>query len=166
MAETDSYVLKIIEIIGPNNQLVTFLHNTPDENNAQMIMKEGFKFHSHLDYTTDVVSAKDEVTITYFNLVRGAYGNFTLIIQIDKKLIEKYSNLLYDHHYHFSEVLTIGNPQQTEDGEWIYNLAPIFIKGYFDSKSGKFTANPLFDPSNDLPVFMSNLNKFTPGKKT
>lgn len=166
MNKPNPYLIKLKEVIGINNQLVTFLHNAPDEVTAQNIIEHGFKFLSHIDYTTDIVSGKDDVTISYFSLIRNAYGDYTIVIQIDKAIIEKYSNLIDDHHFHYSTVLTIDEPEPSNDGDLIYLLSPNFVKGYVHAKTGLFTANPRFNPSLDLPVFMQNLNNFINTKKS
>lgn len=155
----DKYLSKLIEVIANSEDIVTFLHNTNDESVAKKIMLEGFEFQSHLDYTTDVVSAKDPVTIKYFSIVRQAYGKFTLVIQISRLLIEEYSGKLKDKEHHFSEVLSTKPSYLGPDEELIFCLAPNFIKGYICITDQEFHANPKFDPSLKLPIFDKNLER-------
>jgi hypothetical protein len=157
LEQQNPYIIALKEAIGYNPEMVTFLHNTMTRENAETIMNKGFRFYSHLDYTTDVVSAKDDITITYFNLVRSAYGPFTIIIQMDKELIQYYSDLLLDRHNHFSELLTLEMPEKSNDEEWIYTLAPNFVKGYVDSRFPCFFPNSKFNPSLKHPEFEKNL---------
>lgn len=158
MEQQSPYIIALKEAIGYDAGLVTFLHNTMTCENAQNILKDGFRFYSHLDYTTDVVSNKDDITITYFNLTRSAYGRYTIIIQIDKDVIQYYSDLLINRHNHFSELLTHLVPEQSNDEEWIYTLAPNFIKGFVDSNNAKFFPNQQFNPSLKHPDFENNMN--------
>lgn len=153
------YLNRLEEVIGINNHVITFLHNTREEVTAKNILSEGFQFLSHLDYTTDVVTAKDPVTIKYFSIVRQAYGNYTLVIQISKELIEHYSQLLKTKTHHFSELLTVKEPFLGPDEEMVYCLAPNFVKGYLNALTAEFVANPHFDPSRKLPEFEKNLEK-------
>lgn len=153
------YLEKLIKVIETSSDVITFLHNTKTKETAKEILLEGFQFQSHLDYTTDVVSAKDPVTIKYFTIVRQAYGNYTMVIQISKQIIEDYSVLLDNLAHHFSEVLTVKPPFEGPEDDLIYCLAPNFVKGYVDAITGIFHANPNFNPSLKLPIFEKNLKK-------
>jgi len=153
------YLVMLENVIECKNDVVTFLHNTKSKVVAEKIIVEGFEFQSHIDYTTDVVSAKDPITIKYFTIVRQAYGKYTVVMQIGKDLIEDYSSRLHDLPHHFSEVLSIKEPYMGSEEELIYNLAPQFIKGYIDSESAEFYANPIFNPHIRLPLFEQNLKK-------
>ncbi len=149
----------LIKIIDCKNDVVTFLHNTKTKETADKIIKHGFEFQSHLDFTTDVVSAKDPITIKYFSIVRQAYGDYTIIIQISKQIIEDFSAPLVKKAHHFSEVLTVKPPIINAEEDMIYCLAPNFVKGYINVHSAEFVANPTFNSSLILPEFNQNLNR-------
>jgi len=153
------YLHNLIKIIECKNDVVTFLHNTKTKETADKIIKQGFEFQSHLDYTTDVVSAKDSITIKYFSIVRQAYGDFTIIMQISKQIIEDFSAPLVTKSHHFSEVLTVKPPTMGTEDDMIYCLAPNFVKGYINFHSAEFVANPTFNSSLILPVFNENLKR-------
>jgi hypothetical protein len=153
------YLAILEQVIQCNDEVITFLHNTHSDAIAKKIINEGFEFQSHLDYTTDVVSAKDPVTIKYFTIVRQAYGNFTMIIQINKDIIEHYSHQLKHKEHHFSEILSVKPPYIGYEEDLIYCLAPNFVKGYIDICTSEFVANPNFNPSLILPIFETNLNR-------
>ncbi len=153
----DEYILALQRAIESEYEVITFLHNTNAEHVAKKILLEGFEFQSHLDYTTDVVSAKDVVTLKYFTIVRQAYGNFTLIIQISKEIIESYSQKLKNKDHHFSEVLSVKPSYLGSEDDLIYCLAPHFIKGYINACTHDFYVNPNFDPLLRIPVFEENL---------
>ena len=159
MAMENDYLEQLQKVIECSSEVVTFLHNTNSSETAQRILSEGFEFQSHLDYTSDVVSAKDPVTIKYFTIVRQAYGKFTMVIQIGKDLIEEYSSLLEDLPHHFSEILTVKEPYVGNEEDLIYCLAPHFIKGYVNSETAEFYANPLFNANLKISRFQENLNK-------
>ncbi len=154
-----NYLDALIHAIESDDEVITFLHNTQTRDTAEKIVREGFEFQSHLDYTTDVVSARDIVTIKYFTIVRQSYGKFTIIIQILKQLIEEYAEELDNIAHHFSEVLSINEPYKGSEDDMIYCLAPHFIKGFVDAESGKFYANPSFNSSLKIPIFEKNLKK-------
>lgn len=151
------YLTTLIHVIECKNDVVTFLHNTKTQKTAEQIIREGFEFQSHLDYTTDVVSAKDPVTIKYFTIVRQAYGNYTMVIQISKQLIEDYSQTLVNLSHHFSEILSVKPPYIGPEDDPIYCLAPHFIKGYIDTLTGTFVANPNFNATLKIPIFEENM---------
>lgn len=156
---TPTYLDTLIRAIESDEEVITFLHNTQTRNIAEKIVSEGFEFQSYLDYTTDVVSARDIVTIKYFTIVRQSYGKFTIIIQISKQLIEEYADKLENIAHHFSEILTVKKPYKGPEDDLIYCLAPHFIKGFVDTESKKFYANPNFNSSLKIPVFEENLKK-------
>jgi len=153
------YLKKLEEVIETGHEVVTFLHNTRDKVTAMRILTEGFQFQSHLDYTTDVVTAKDPVTIKYFSIVRQAYGNYTIIIQISKEIIEYYSTELKARTHHFSELLTLNEPFLGSEEDLIYCLAPNFVKGYINACTAEFVPNPNFNASLKLPQFDANLKR-------
>lgn len=155
----NEYLEQLQKVIECQNDVVTFLHNTKTKETAESIMNGGFEFQSHLDYTSDVVSAKDPVTIKYFTIVRQAYGNYTMVIQIAKDLIEEYSNILEELPHHFSEILTVKEPYVGHEEDMIYCLAPHFIKGYVNAETAQFFPNPLYNSGMKLPVFQENLKK-------
>lgn len=140
-------------------ELITFLHNTTSKDIAEEIMSYGFEFNSHLDYTCDVVSAKDPLTIKYFRNVREAYGNYTIIIQIGRNIIMNFSEALDKTPHHFSEVLSVCKPKLNDDNESIYKLAPHFIKGYLNQSENIFCKNPTFNPHKEIDLFDQNLKQ-------
>ncbi len=159
------YLNVLIDTIASTENVLTFLHNTNKEEVALKILKSGFQFHSHLDYCTDYVSAKDAVTIKYFTIIRQAYGNFTVVIQISKKIIEDYSDILENTPHHFSEILSINDPILGVDEEFIYQLAPQFVKGFVNSVNSELVLNPNFNSTFRSSIFQDNLDKIQYGNK-
>ncbi|MCK4662479.1 MAG: hypothetical protein KAT68_06420 [Bacteroidales bacterium] len=147
------------EFIGTEPKVLTFLHNTNDEEIAKKILIEGFEFENYLDHTTDLISGNDAIELRYFKIKRGRYGNYTIVIQISRKLIDHYCLRLKNTHNHYSEVLTKIPPKKLIDRELIYTLPENFIKGYFNQETKTGIFNHKFDPFKDIPVFEENVEK-------
>lgn len=142
-----------------NEAVITFLHNTKSKTIAKKIMEEGFEYNGYIDYSTDVVSVKDPLTIQYFTYTREAYGAYTMVLQIAREIIFDISDKLKGNTHHYSEALTISKPYLNEDQDPVYKLAPHFVKGYFNQAEKKFYRNPNFDPSKSIPAFEENLKQ-------
>ncbi len=153
------YLTKLYEVISETENVLTFLHNTRSKQIAEEILKQGFEFQGYLDYTTDMVSAKDPIGIKYFSQIRKAYGNYTIIIQISKEIIESYTQKIAHTDIHFSEVLAINTDEEGIGEDAIHCLAPHFIKGYLNVKTAKFISNENFNPSLKIEVFEENMKK-------
>ncbi len=161
----DSKVSLLTKMIGNDENVLTFLHNTNTEETAVRILRKGFRFVSHLEYTTDMVSLRDPLTIEYFTMTRKMYGSYTIIIQISRDMAKKYTKLLEGVNHHFYEALTIKEPVKNSDGEFMYKLAPQFIKGYVNIEEDTFITNSIFDPYNDMKIFEQNTSKLLICKK-
>lgn len=155
----DSNTKALRRFVGQDRKLSKYLHNTDSEENAKSILKNGFQFISHLDYSADNVSGDDPVELNYFNLMRRRYGDFTVLIQISRNIVEKYSKKLHCSKHHFSEVIVLGEPLLSEDDEPIYTLPNFFIKGYFNNITKEMNYNPDFNPHEELPIFDKNVKK-------
>jgi len=147
------------DFIGLANDVFTYLHNTETEEIANKIVKNGFEFEGYLDHTTDLISGDDPIELRYFQIKRGRYGEFTMVIQISRKLIDKYCELIKESHSHYSEVLSIKDPIKSAEREPIYTLPPHFVKGFFNQKTREVVHNPVFDPYKDLDIFEDNVRK-------
>jgi hypothetical protein len=150
---------KFQEFIGLTNDVFTYLHNTESLEIAESIVKNGFEFEGYLDHTTDLISGDDPIELRYFQIKRGRYGDFTMVMQISRSLIDKYCELLKESHNHYSEVLSIKDPIKTAEREPIYTLPPHFVKGFFNQKTKEVVLNPDFDPFRDLDVFGENAKR-------
>lgn len=150
--------------ISSDSDVLKYLHNTCDEEIANSIMQDGFRFESRLDYTTDMVSGSDVVQIEYFKLIRKKYGKYTMVLHIGKNIVDKYNLLLKNTIYFFYEVLSTVEPELSQDGESMFVLHPQFVKGYYDHEKKIGVINPKFNPTNDLPEFQLNLQDLISGK--
>ena len=151
------YLISLFNIISKPDNVFTFLHNTKSKNIADNILKNGFEFQGHLEYTTDMISTKDPIEIKYFSQIRKAYGNYTVIIQISKKIINDYTKQTNNTDIHFAEILSTKTVREIEGEDAIYCLPSHFIKGYLNTNTAKFISNKNFNPYLRIDTFEENI---------
>ena len=139
-------ILDLSHFIGKDDRLMTYLHCLNSVELAEEIMKNGFNFENHLLNTTDLVSPDDLVEVTYFMNIRKAYGNITLIVQINNELVQSINAQLIQTRSHFSEALTKTAPRNGPNELFVYTLPEQFIMGYFNNIESLGVKNPNFDP--------------------
>ncbi len=153
---------KLMDFIVPGEEnLMNYTHRTRTEELARNILQEGFEFSDSFQKTTDAVVA-DPVHIQYWHKLRECYGVFTIVISIDRQLFESYLSELKKIPKHQTDVvqtITEKEPHLNENNEPVYTLPRQFIKGYFNSKTGKIVYNPDYNPSYDSPKFKLNIEK-------
>ena len=152
----DIYLLR--DFIQEDPALSTFLHCTSSLLLAQQIMNEGLAFESHLTHTSDSVSGTDLIELNYFRIIRKPYGYYTIVIQIDTKLVMDFSHKMQNTPYHFSEALSKYSSQGESDEAPVYRLPEQFIRGYFDHIQNQGVRNPRFDPYYYPAYFNHNLD--------
>ena len=155
---SESQLKKFQEFIGPEVEISKFIHQTPTRELADLIIRDGFEFESHLMHTTDQISGFDLVELNYFLMIRRNYGHYTLVIEIADEIINEYTRRLKNTRFHFSEVLSKGPPRIGDDDSPVYKLPEQFIKGYFNQSTLESVYNPKFDPYYKSPQFEVNLN--------
>jgi len=111
--------------------LYTYLHTT-NEDVCKKILENGFEFYEFTK-TVDEIS-NDIDTFNYKLGLRIPYGNFTVIIQTLKPVVN-------------GEDVTIKEPFIGEEGDLIFTLSPNHVKGYFNNKNGEFVENSNFELS-------------------
>ena len=149
--ESDSYkhVAKALPTTEKNN-VITFLHNTPEKKTAKKIIKEGFRFAEDLAYTTDCIKTPSDDVLYRWNMERNPYGRYTVVIQIDENL---YKSLLENPKLSEKGLFpehALSKDRYFEDEEnddWMYRLSNKFVRGVVDRKTGKFYRNRKFNPS-------------------
>jgi len=147
---------KLASLLFNDHHNLIFLHNTKKKEVAEQIMQDGFQFENQLTYSTDRVSARDAIEISYFLVERKDYGHFTIIIEIDRKVFMRYSKLAETSDLHFEDLLTITIPELSDNDEFIYTLSPHYIKCYFNNKTGEVVENPIFDPLHESDIYLEN----------
>ena len=116
----------LIDFIDDGNESLSFLHTTNTVEKAWSICKNGFRF-KNFNKTADYVC--DAVTLTYMLNIRKHYGDFTVIIQINKNITqyEAISAMKFD-----------------DEGEEKFVLPPQYVKGYYNRITNEIVSNPLF----------------------
>lgn len=121
----DERYKNLIEFIDQSKHHITYLHTTPSEETARIICGEGFIFEE-FGNTTDEVN--DEVTLAYKLLIRKQYGKFTIIIQINENVKDRY----------YEEI-------STPNDDDTFTLPPRYIRGYYNRETREIIKNPLFE---------------------
>ena len=93
-------------------------------------MENGFRFEL-FQKTVDYIPTNDIVTLKYVRYQREAYGDYVMVIQIDK-------NFANSIHNDFEQISS-----KTDDEMFI--LPKEYIKGYFINSQMKFINNPKFN---------------------
>ncbi|HCI55049.1 MAG TPA: hypothetical protein PLN06_02840 [Bacteroidales bacterium] len=136
----------LAEILSEFDDCYFFLHNTREQNIAEKIMKEGFRYESQLPHSTDRVNPKEPIEITYFLFQRKEYGIYTIVIAIPKETYERYIRLSDLLDIPVEEVMSTEKPWLNDNDEIVYTLSAKHILGYFNNKTSEFLMNPLWDP--------------------
>jgi hypothetical protein len=137
---------KLANLLAGDVDYIIYLHNTRSEEIARKIMAEGFTFQNQIYYSTDRINPKDSIEISYFLVERKDYGDYTMIIEISKKLFKNACAVAEKSGLSFEDLLSSSKPVLGEDDEYIYTLPQQYIKGYYNNKTGIFYNNDVFDP--------------------
>jgi hypothetical protein len=117
----------LIDFIGEFKGNSTYLHTTETVESVKSICEIGLNFED-FGKTTDYIH--DIVGLIYMLSIRKRYGNYTLIIQMNKNIENSYES--------------ISKKERNGNGDEIYILPPQYIKGYYDRTTKAVFANPLF----------------------
>jgi hypothetical protein len=141
------------------NDVKTYMHYTKEEKDARNILETGFKF-SESFYKTALPILKDKLDLTVKHNSRKYFGDYLIVICISSDIVNFYSVELEKagiKNLFFENILTESPPSLNENSEIVYQLAPRFVKGYVNYKTGEIFKNPVFDPWHDSPSFMKNI---------
>jgi len=141
------------------NESATFIHYTMSEDVAAAILKEGFRFVESF-YKTALRVNNDKLDLMIKHNSKKLYGDFIVVISISNEIISFYSGELDKegiNSYKFENILTLEEPLRNENSDITYTLAPQFIKGYLNYRTGIIHANPDFNPAFISPVFSENI---------
>ncbi len=152
---------RLSQLLSKDNSTIVLLHNTTSVDRAKRIMQKGFRYESQLTYSTDRINPNDIVEINYFLVERKEYGDYTIIIEIDKKLFKRYSQLVEISEKNLEDILSVDEPVLSDNDEFVYTLSHYYIKCIFNNKTGETMINPVFDPSFDSPEYIENLNRIS-----
>ncbi|MBN1896168.1 MAG: hypothetical protein JW789_00385 [Candidatus Aenigmarchaeota archaeon] len=142
----DKNYIELVNFIDHTSRLKTYLHNTYSEEVAEKIMSEGFNFCGDLHKTSDEIGFNNIDNIGWWNTQRRSYGDFTVVLQIEKDVLSKANeiNKIYMPH---GQLLSKDRFWNENEADWSFVLHPQYVKGYFDRKKNEGKLNSLFDPS-------------------
>ena len=146
-------------IIENDKELRTYSHYTKDEADAKSILKDGFRFVDSF-YKTALPITKDKLDLIIKHNNRKYYGENLIIISISIDIVNFYSMELEKagiKNYSFENLLTETPPSRNDNSDLLYQLAPQFVKGYINVRTGAIVKNPGFDPWYNSPAFMKNV---------
>jgi len=149
----------LASLLNKDNSCIVLLHNTNSLTRAKSIMSSGFKFESQLTYSTDRINPNDVIEINYFLVERKEYGDYSIILEIDKILFKQYSRLAESSEINIEDIITVEESYLSDNDEYVYTLAHYYVKCIFNNKTGEYINNPVFDPSYDSPDYLENYNK-------
>jgi hypothetical protein len=136
----------LAEILSSYSDCYIFLHNTKKESVARNIFENGFIYESQLSNTTDRVNPLEPIEISYFFFQRKDYGEYTVIIAINKSVYDLYLLISKKKGITLEEVMSAHKPYFSENDELVFNLPPEHILGYFNGFENRLIKNPGWDP--------------------
>jgi len=151
-------------ILPSEKGIENYIHRTATKENAEHIMREGFRFVESFIKTTDKV-INDQVYLNFWLKARVDYGNYIMVLSIATQLFDYYQNMLREvlgnRHvkYEVHQILTDLNPYKNDDGDLVYLLPPMFIKGFYFTDTGEISYNKLYNPFYDSQNFKENILK-------
>jgi len=138
MTEREREIIKLESFIANDDSLRCYMHVTPEESYAKNILKVGFKY-SNFNKTVDEYNGNDLNTLVWLRSQRSQYGNFIIVIQIDKDLLKRKG---YDVEW----LSNLDVEFNEDENESISILPKEYIKGYFIVDSQRIVLNKKFNP--------------------
>jgi hypothetical protein len=148
-------------ILENESNEVLFIHYTKDQDVAQQITREGFRFADSFYKTAEPI-VNDKLDFIYKHYLRKHYGNFVVVISISKNVYNHYLSEIAHSNKVMNVEHIISNkcPQLNENEDEVYLLPKEFIKGFINAETGEIYRNQSFNPNFDSPEFQKNLDKF------
>ena len=136
----------LADILSGYGDYYIFLHNTKKESVVKKILTDGFIYESQLSNTTDRVNPLEPIEISYFYFQRKDYGEYTLIIAINKSVYDLYLLISKKRGISLEEVMSARKPFYSENDELVFILPQEHILGYFNGYENRLIKNPGWDP--------------------
>jgi len=139
-----------------------FIHYALNRAIAQNIIEKGFEFASPFDRSAKEIKSEAEY-IKFTHYVLKSFGEFVIVICIDKGVYESYVERIKDTsllHTNVEELFTELPVFLNENSEEVFTLHKNYIKGYFNYKTKELVENPVFNSSYDSTIFLKNLEKY------
>jgi hypothetical protein len=136
-----------------------YIHYTKNEDDANNIIREGFRFADSF-YKTAIPVSDDKLDLLIKHNSRKSFGDYVVVICLSDKIFDHYSSELERNGlkgYSVENILTETNPLKNENDDIIYQLSNRYIKGYINHQSGEITRNPDYNASYDSVKFEKNL---------
>lgn len=146
-------------ITGDENGNKIYMHYTREEADAKNIISNGFRFVESF-YKTALPVTNDKLDLTIKHNSRKYFGDYLIVICIADNIVEQYSSAIKKAgitEYCFENILTETPPQKNGNSDYLFQLAPQYIKGYVNHITGEITNNPLFNPKHNSPAFIKNI---------
>jgi hypothetical protein len=138
-----------------------YMHYTKDEDDANSILRNGFRFANSF-YKTAVHVSRDQLDLKIKHNSRKFYGDFLIVISISNDIVGYYLKEMEKagiKNYNFENILTEAPPSGNENSDLIYQLPCQYIKGYINYRTGRIVKNIRFDPFFNSPGFSKNINR-------
>ena len=142
----DQKYIKLVKFIDYTENLHTYLHNTKTIEVAEKIMSDGFNFYYDLHKTSDEIGSHNIDNIGWWDIQRRSYGDFTVVLQIDKNVFKSISGM-NTKYLSPGQLLSKDRVWNENETDWSFVLHPQYVKGYFDRKKNEGKMNPTFDSS-------------------
>ena len=154
---------EILNWIFDRKNTKIFLHYTREKSVAKSILENGFKFVTSFYKTAEEVR-HDITDLTYKHNRLKAFGDYLIVIAIDKDLYTYFLNETYkfpSYDVFVEQILSQDHPILNEDSDMVYTLDHRFIKGYINLNRGEVVRNPDFIPAYSSEIFRENLRRLT-----
>jgi len=149
-------------IFGNCDKNFCFIHYTKDEEIANKIINEGFRYVESFYNTAEQVT-NDTLHLTHKHNTYKLYGNYIVVICISNNLYNFFNDELKKIKKNVSveNILTEQSPILNDNNDYIYFLPKQFIKGYLNYETGKIEINPSYNPNYNPPIFYNNLKELS-----
>jgi len=134
-----------------DEEVEMYSHRTSSKEIADKIIEEGFKYYDSFQKTTDEI-INDMVYIRYWDTLRKQYGEYIVVIAINKDLLRKIQKDIhpkYEAQQVLSITLTEVEDNNSDDMRFLFPRQ--YIKGYIERNTGEITTNSAYNPSYTPP---------------
>jgi hypothetical protein len=137
-----------------------FVHYTRDQEIADTICREGFRFADSFYKTAEPVT-NDRLDLIYKYNLRKQFGSIIVVLAFSKDIYNKYTQII-------SNVRTVVNveqifstllPELNDNMDEVYLLPAQFVKGYINIVTGEIVPNLNYKPTFDSPQFEKNIRE-------
>ena len=138
-----------------------YLHYTKRKEDAENILREGFRFADSF-YKTAFQVTRDRLELIVKHNSKKYFGEFVVVICIAETIIRFYNDEILKagvKNCHFENILTERPPDKNDNADTIYILPPKYIKGFINYSTGEIFSNPVYNYNYTSPWFSINLSK-------